>query len=199
MRKLLSEQDNISNKKNLKSIIIPALVGIIMLFASCKRNNIEKINAITSELNAPSLAVTNTEIIFSKNALIEVKIISKQINQYMDIEEPYTEFPEGLFVEFYDSTQTVTSSIKANYCIYDQTNQLWTAENDVVSVSDEGDTLNTEFLIWDEKRGKVYSDTYVRITNSDGIIHGKGFEANQDLSDIRIKNTTGVISVENEN
>lgn len=170
-----------------------------MLFASCNRSNIEKINAITSEINAPTLAITNTEIIFTKNALIDVKIISKQINRYMDIEEPYTEFPEGLFVEFYDSTQTVTSSIKANYCIYDETNQLWTAENDVVSVSDEGDTLNTEFLIWDEKKGKIYSDTYVRITNSDGIIHGKGFEANQDLSDVRIKNTTGVISVENEN
>ncbi|NOQ24051.1 MAG: LPS export ABC transporter periplasmic protein LptC [Bacteroidales bacterium] len=199
MRKLLSEQDNFSNRKYLKSIIIPALTGIIMLFGSCKRSNIEKINAITSELNAPSMAVTNTEIIYSKNALIEVKIISKQINRYADIEEPYTEFPEGLFVEFYDSTQTVTSSIKANYCIYDQTNKLWTAENDVVSISDEGDTLNTEFLIWDEKKGKIYSDTYVRITNSDGIIHGTGFEANQDLSDIKIKNTTGVISVENEN
>lgn len=199
MRELQSEQDNFLNKKYLKSIIIPALAGIIMLFVSCKRSNIEKINAITSELNAPSVAVTNTEIILSKNALIEVKIISKQINRYADIEEPYTEFPEGLFVEFYDSTQAVTSSIKANYCIYDETNQLWTAENDVVSVSEEGDTLNTEFLIWDEKKGKIYSDTYVRITNSDGIIHGTGFEANQDLSDVRIKNTTGVISVENEN
>jgi LPS export ABC transporter protein LptC len=198
MKRLLSEQDNISNKKYLKSIIIPSFAGIIMLFASCNRSNIEKINAITSELHAPSLAVTNTEIIFSKHALIEVKIISKQINQYVDVEEPYTEFPEGLFVQFYDSTQTVTSSIKANYCIYDQTKKLWTAENDVVAVSDEGDTLNTEFLIWDEIKGKIYSDTYVRITNSDGIIHGTGFEANQDLSDIKIKNTTGVISVENE-
>lgn len=199
MRELLSEQDNFSNNKYLKSIIIPAFVGIIMLFASCNRSDIEKINAITSELNAPSVSVTNTEIIISKNALIEVKVKSKQINQYADIEEPYTEFPEGLFVQFYDSTQTVTSSIKANYCIYDQTKQLWTAENDVVAVSDVGDTLNTEFLIWDEKKGKIYSDTYVRITNSDGIIHGTGFEANQDLSDIKIKNTTGVISVENEN
>lgn len=174
-------------------------MGIIMLFASCEGSNIEKIKSITSELNVPSMAITNTEIIFSKNALIEVKIKSKKINRYDDIEEPYTEFPEGLFVEFYDSTQTVTSYIKANYCIYDETEQLWTAENDVVSVSDQGDTLNTEFLIWDEKKGKIYSNTYVRITNSEGIIHGKGFEANQDLSDVKIKNTTGVIRVENEN
>jgi LPS export ABC transporter protein LptC len=198
MRKQLLEQDNTSNIKYLKRIIIPVLAGIIILFASCESNDIEKINAITSDLNAPSIAVTNTEIIFSKNALIEVKVNSKQINRYIDIEEPYTEFPEGLFVEFYDSLQNVTSSIKANYCILDEIEQVWTAENDVVSVSEQGDTLNTELLIWDQKTGKIYSDRYVRITSSDGIIHGTGFEANENLSNIQIKNTTGIISVENE-
>ena len=198
MKRLQLEQDKFLSKIYLKSIIISVMSGIIMLFASCERSSIEKINIITSEINAPTLSVTNTEIIFSKNALIEVKIISKQINRYLDVEEPYTEFPQGLYVEFYDSTQTVTSYIKANYCIYDETEKLWTAENDVVSVSDEGDTLNTEFLIWDERKGKIYTDRYVRITNKDGIIHGKGFEANQDFSNWKINQPTGTISIDNE-
>ncbi|MCD4832768.1 MAG: LPS export ABC transporter periplasmic protein LptC [Bacteroidales bacterium] len=198
MKRLQLEQDNFLSKSYLKSIIIPAIAGIIMLFASCEQSNIEIINTITSESNAPTLSVTNTEILFTKNALIEVKIISKQINRYLNVEEPYTEFPQGLYVEFYDSTQTVTSYIKANYCIYDETEKLWTAENDVVSVSDEGNTLNTEFLIWDERKGKIYSDRYVRITNEDGIIHGKGFEANQDLSNWKIKKTSGTINIDNE-
>ncbi len=198
MKQLQLEQDNFLRKSYLKSIIIPAIAGIIMLFVSCEQGKVEIINTITSKSNAPTLSVTNTEILFTKNALIEVKILSKQINRYINIEKPYTEFPQGLYVEFYDSTQTVTSYIKANYCIYDETERLWTAENDVVSVSDEGDTLNTEFLIWDEKTGKIHSDRYVRITNKDGIIHGKGFEANQDLSNWKIKKTSGTISVENE-
>ena len=198
MKQLQLEQDNFLRKPYLKSIIIPAIAGIIMLFVSCEQGKVEIINTITSKSNAPTLSVTNTEILFTKNALIEVKILSKQINRYINIEKPYTEFPQGLYVEFYDSTQTVTSYIKANYCIYDETERLWTAENDVVSVSDEGDTLNTEFLIWDEKTGKIHSDRYVRITNKDGIIHGKGFEANQDLSNWKIKKTSGTISVENE-
>ena len=192
------EHDNIKRKYSFQKIIIPVLTGIIIFFASCERNNIEKINEITSELNAPTVAVTNTEIIVTKNALIEVKVISKQINRYINIDEPYTEFPKGLYVEFYDSTQKVTSFIKANYCIYDETEQLWTAENDVVSVSEQGDTLNTEYLVWDQKSAKIYSDRYVRITNEDGIIHGKGFEANQDLSNWKIKKTSGTLSVENE-
>lgn len=198
MKKLQLEHDNFLSKLYLKSIIIPVFTGIIMLFVSCEHSSIEKVNAVTSELNAPSVSVSNTEIIYSKNALIEARVQSKQINRYIDIEEPYTKFPEGLYVEFYDSLQKVSSFIKANYCIYNETEKLWTAENDVVSVSDEGDTLNTEFLIWDEQKGKIYSDRYVRITNKDGIIHGKGFEADQDLTNWKIKQTSGTISVENE-
>jgi len=199
MKKLQLDLDNILSKYSLKSIIIPVFIGIIMLFAACDRNNIEKINEITTELNAPTVSFTNTEIIFSKNALIEVKVISKKINRYNNIEEPYTEFPKGLFVEFYDSLQNVNSYIKANYCTYDETEQIWTAENDVEAVSEQGDTLNTEFLIWDQVKAKIHTDRYVRITNNDGsIIHGKGLEANQDLTDWRIKNTSGTINVEDE-
>ncbi len=198
MKELPLEHDNCYKTKHYKNIIVPVIAGIIMFFSSCESNNIEKINQITAEIDAPTMAVSNTEIIFSKNGLIEVRLLSEQINRYMDLEEPYTEFPKGLYVEFYDSTNHITSYIKANYCIYDQKEELWTAENDVVSVSEEGDTLNTEFLIWDQRKKKIYSDQYVRITNEDGIIHGKGFEANQDLSDWRIKNSSGTINVQNE-
>ena len=192
------EHDNIKKYNYIQKIIIPVFAGIIIFFVSCERNNIEKINEITSELDVPEIAITNTEIIITKNALIEVKVISPQINRYTNVEEPYTEFPKGLYVEFYDSIQKVTSYIKANYCIYDETEELWTAQNDVVSVSEQGDTLNTEYLVWNQKKQKIYSDRYVRITNQDGIIHGKGFEADQDLTNWKIKKTSGTISVDNE-
>jgi LPS export ABC transporter protein LptC len=192
------EHDNIKRLNSFQKIIIPVFAGIIIFFVSCERNSIEKINQLTSELDTPELAISNTEIIITKNALIEVKVISPQINRYTNREEPYTEFPKGLYVEFYDSTQKVSSFIQANYCIYDETDELWTAENDVVSVSEQGDTLNTEYLVWDQKKQKIYSDRYVRMTNADGIIHGKGFEANQDLTNWIIKQPSGTISVENE-
>lgn len=198
MRTHQLEHDNIKNINFIQKIIIPVFTGIIIFFASCERNNIEKINEITSEINAPAIAVTNTEIVFTKNALIEVKVKSAQINRYANLEEPYTEFPEGLYVEFYDSTQKVSSYITADYCIYDETEETWTAEHDVVSVSELGDTLNTEYLVWDQKKGKIYSDRYVRMTNQDGIIHGKGFEADQDLTNWTIKQPSGTISVEDE-
>lgn len=192
------EQDNKLSNNNLKTIIIPIIIGIIMVFSSCEKNSIEIINTFTHKLDAPTISIINTEIIYSENAKIKSKVKSKEINRYLNVENPYTEFPKGIYVEFYDSTQKVTSFIKANYCIFDETEQLWTAKNNVVSVSEDGDTLNTEFLIWDQQKQKIYSDQYVRITNKEGVIHGKGFEANQDFSNWKIKHSTGTFNVQHE-
>ena len=198
MKKQLLEQDNKLRTLSLKTIIIPVIAGIIMVFSSCESNDIEKINTITHELDAPNISIINTEVIYTEHAKIKAILRSKEINQYLNIEEPYTEFPKGIFVEFYDSIQKPTSFIRANYCIYDETEKLWTAENDVVAVSEEGDTLNTEFLIWDQQKEKIYSDQYVRITNKEGVIHGKGFEANQDFTNWTIKGSSGTFNVQNE-
>ncbi|MCG8411356.1 MAG: LPS export ABC transporter periplasmic protein LptC [Bacteroidales bacterium] len=196
MKKQLLDRDNILKILNYLKII-PVYTGIIF-FVSCEQNKIEKVNALTKELNAPNVSVINSEIIFSENALIRIKIQSPEINRFLNIEEPYTEFPKGIHVEFFDSLQQKTSSIKAKYCIFDETEKLWTAKNNVVGVTPEGDTLNTDFLIWNQATKKIYSDQYVKITNNDGVIHGKGFEADQDFYNWRILKPSGDFYIENE-
>jgi LPS export ABC transporter protein LptC len=179
-------------------IIIPAIVGIIIFFASCQKGSIEKINSLTSELNGPNISAINSKIIYTEEAQIKVKINSPEINRYLEIEDPYTEFPQGMHVVFYDSLEKASSFIKANYCIYDEIEKLWTAENNVVAVNEDGDTLNTDFLIWNMNTKKIYSDQYVKIIKGKDIIHGKGFEANQDFSGWTLNQTSGIISIQDE-
>lgn len=199
MKQQRLEQLNKLKVNYLQKIIIPVFAGVIILFYSCEKSDIEKVNTLTKHLDAPTMAVINTEIIYTDDAAIQIKITAPEINRYLDIKEPYSEFPKGLNVQFYDSTQTPSSFIRANYAIYDEEENIWTAENDVVAINEEGDTLNTEYLIWDMNTKKVYSDRFVRIVNKDGIIHGTGFESNQDLSNWKIKKTSGTINIKDEN
>ncbi len=199
MKQQQLEQVNRLRTFNLHKMIIPVFAGIIILFNSCEKSDIEKVNTLTKHIDAPTMAVINTEIIYTEDAAIQIKITAPEINRYLEIEEPYSEFPKGLNVQFYDSTQTPTSFIRANYAIYDEEKQIWTAEHDVVAINEEGDTLNTEYLIWNMDTKKVYSDRFVRIVNEDGIIHGTGFESNQDLSNWKIKKTSGTINIQDEN
>ena len=198
MKLLQLELDRILKPIGIFNIIIPVFTGIIIFFSSCEQNTIEKINTITSELKLPSQALTNAEIIYSESAKIVVVIKSPEINRYLTLENPYSEFPKGIYVQFYDSTQQSSSYIKSNYANLDEKTNIWIAEHDVEAVNSEGDTLNTEYLVWNQSTQKITSDRYVRIINKDGIIHGKGFEANQDMTNWKIKQTTGTLLVEDE-
>ena len=60
--------------------------------------------------------------------------------------------------------------------------------------------MNSEELIWDEKKKIIYSEQFVRITTDESIIMGKGFEADQSFETWEIFNPTGTIEIdENEN
>ena len=188
---------NSYNLDKIRNTIIPLLFGIIVFFSACE-SDIEKVKLLTQESNYPEQSMTNAAIMHKSNASLKVKVTSPEINRYTSTEEPHTIFPHGLNVEFYDSTLTVESRITANYAIYYENEDRWEAKNNVVAINSKGDTLNTEYLVWNQEKEKIHTDRYVRITTKDGIIHGKGFEANQDFTNWSIKKTTGTIEVEDE-
>jgi LPS export ABC transporter protein LptC len=180
------------------AIVLLSLSGIIAFCYSCD-NDLEKVNLLAEKTNFPDQSMTDATILHTKNGRVTVKVTSPKINRFTTVKEPHTIFPDGLHVEQYDSTGAKTSEISANYAIYHENDKLWEAENDVVAINNEGDTLNTEYLIWNEMEEIIYTDRYVRIKTAEGIIHGKGFEANQNFTNWQIKETTGTLEVkENE-
>jgi LPS export ABC transporter protein LptC len=182
-------------KKN--NTIISLICGIIVLFASCK-SDIEKVNLLEENKNYPDQSLEDAEIIYNKNGQVDVILTARKINRYTTVDEPHTIFPDGLVARFYDSTQTMESKFSANYAIYHESDELLEAKNNVVAINNKGDTLNTEYLIWYQEEEVIYTDRYVRITTPTGIIHGKGFESNQNFTNWEIKETSGTIQVEED-
>lgn len=180
--------------------IIPLFWGIIVFASGCKKNTIEQINALPETSNLPSSSMTGVNFVYTEQSQLVMKIEAPEVDNYAMADEPYMEFKEGLEVWFYDSTETLQSHISANYAIYQQNEELWIARNNVVVINTQKqDTLSTEELYWDQAKGNIYTEKYVRIVNDDGIIHGKGLTAKQDLSNYRIKNPTGKLSFDEQN
>jgi len=199
MKQLQSELLNKILFKIKKTITPLIFLGGVMVFLYSCDNDIEKVNLLSEKTNFPDNSMTNANIIHTKDGHVTVRITSPKINRFITVEEPHTTFPEGLHVRQFDSTGTKTSEISANYAIYHEEDKLWEAENDVVAINEKGDTLNTEYLIWNEAEEIIYTDRYVRIKTPDGIIHGKGMEANQNFTNWKIRETSGTLEVkENE-
>jgi len=110
------------------------------------------------------------------------------------------EFPEGLFLEFYDENGKLTSTLKADYCYYTKKEDIYKATGNVVVQDVEtNDRLDTEELYWSQKKEEVYTDKFVRI-EKDGELHvGDGLEAKQDFSYWKILNSKGTITLKDQN
>jgi len=163
-------------------------------------NDIERVSLLTDETEVAKIRGSNIEVIYSDSAKVQVQMLAPSYQQFSDVERPYMEFPEGLEVYFYDDSLRIESEIQANYAIYYSEEGLWHATGNVVARRlDSGEALQTEELYWDENKELIWSESYTRIQNEDGIFYGKnGFESDQNLDNWQLKGTSGTVEVQED-
>ncbi len=178
------------------NLIIAVLVAGTALLSSCEKKEI-----VVKDLQIkgmPSLSARDVETMYSDSGKVTLLVRSPLIQQYTEVEEPYTLFPEGLTVLFYEKKSEPQASITAQYARYTEKDEVWELRDSVVAVNTEGDILETELLYWSEPRQRIWSDRFVRFTHNDQIIMGTGFESDTRFSNWFIKNVTGTIYIEDE-
>lgn len=106
-------------------------------------------------------------------------------------------FPKGFFVEFFQQPGKVTSTMRANYGKQDKGKDLYYAQGDVqVHNILKGEKLETEELYWDRRRGKIYTDKFVKITTPNRVVTGQGLRSDQNFENYTIQKITGVFDLE---
>lgn len=143
------------------------------------------------EYTGPILDIGPATTYYSDSARVKMKM---EAPRQLEFGTGDREFPEGLFLQFYDVEGNLTSTLKADYCYYTKKDDLYKATGNVVIEDVETkDRLDTEELYWDQKKEEVFTDKFVRI-EKDGELHvGDGLEAKQDFSYWKILNSKGTI------
>ena len=183
-------------KKIFRSIA--TLFWVAVLFLSCTNNNVNQITAFNHPPGAPEVVAHDIEILFSDSAVIRFKLNAPSLKIYEDEDEPFTEFPEGFQILQYNTNKEITSSIVASYGKNYEKKSLWELRQNVVAVTESGDTLKTELLFWDEEKNLIYSDQYVKFIQKEKIIMGTGFESDLQMKKWQIKKVRGNVIVEVE-
>ena len=169
---------------------------LLIFFSSCE-TDIPTINQILSGKNTPSETGKEVEIVYSDSGIVKMKLMAVQLDRFAG-EKTYIEMPKGVKMFFYDDSLQVTSQLKADYGIrYDNEGRM-EAKRHVVVVNVKGDTLNTEHLIWDETKARVYTKAFVRITTKDEVLFGDGLESNEDFTKYKITHLTGIVNVKDK-
>jgi len=182
-------------KYNFKGI---ASILLAMLFISCT-NNIKEVRDFLADKNLPIAVAKNINLIHTDSGIVKTKLRAPLLYDYSNRKlHPYQEFPEGLkLTTFQDSGDSIL--ISANYGkTYTKTNISEIIGNVEIFNYASNTKLLTNQLYWDQNLHYFFTEKKVRIISEKDTTFGQGFEANEDLSKAIIKNTSGILYV-NEN
>ena len=178
---------------NLRHTFI-LMVSLIVL-ASCENSE----SNIRNFINTENLAVeqlTNSEIIYTENGNIKVKVMSQKMERFSDKEERI-ELSGGVHFDFYKLDITNTKSVlTCEKATINNTTNIMVANNNVVLKGSDNKELKSEQLIWDKNKNLVYTESEVTIQTEDEIISGVGFKSTPDFTEYEIKKAKGVFSLE---
>lgn len=160
----------------------------LMAFVSCS-NNIEEIDAITSELNTSIDIGKNVIITYSDSAQAKVIIEGATIMKHNAVNNPKEEFPDGVKVTFLNANKKPSSWLTAETAIRDPKQKKVFVRGNVNFYNEDKDKLQSHELIWDEKEGIIYTDKFVKITRpmKGDTIYGIGFETDEEFKRVKIK------------
>jgi LPS export ABC transporter protein LptC len=173
-------------------IILTIIVSLLSV--SCEnKTDLPKLDFLT----LPSVTVKNFETVVNDSGKVQIIMSSPLMEEYDNKEVPYTEFREGIKVVFWDGKTVPTGSVTAKYAKYTKNDNTWELRDSVVVVDDNNVKLETEVLNWNQDKDLIYTDRFVKITDSDQIMQGFGFESDSHLRHRRIKKVSATMYLEN--
>lgn len=170
------------------------LCSLSFSFVRCSNsaNDIRDYSRLERE---PMLEAEAIDLHITENGRLVVRVQAPTMNSFDRDDKQYDEFPDGIWVQSYASDGLPSSSIRANYAIYQRREELWEARTRVIAVNEKGDSIQTEQIFWDESKGRVYTKANVRIRTNSAVLFGKGLESDDRFVDWEIKEPTGIIAV----
>jgi len=168
--------------KNYVGYLILLATGLL---ASCSSKEAAK--PVVYE--GPLRQADSIKMYYTEKEVLKTVLQAKKLNEFLNGDR---EFPEGIYLEFYDKDGKVSSTLRANSAYFFKEENKWRGRGKVEVVNiEKGQQLNTEELFWKPDTKKIFTDKFVTITDQQDVLYGTGLTANQDLSDYHLKNTSG--------
>ncbi|MEI9918753.1 MAG: LPS export ABC transporter periplasmic protein LptC [Bacteroidota bacterium] len=165
----------------------------VMLLASCsQKENPDPIN-----YTGPVREGENVTMLYAEKDMLKMKLIGKRV---LEFENGDREFPEGLFIEFYNEQGKLTSTLTANHAYFFKHEYQWRGRGHVeVKNLETFEQLNTEELYWKPDTKRIFTDKFVTIKTATDVIYGTDLDAAQDMSQYTLRNTKGSFEASEEN
>ncbi len=147
----------------------------------------------------PTMVTRNINTLISDSGITQYKIVAPVWYVYDETDTPCWVFPEGLYLQKFDSSYKVIATVAADSARFLRLQKLWELFGNVEMTKAPKDLFLTPRVFWDQRRQRLYSDTFIHIENATHVLEGTGFESNERLTEYRILHPTGIFPVNRDN
>lgn len=167
-----------------KNIIAVFFIGCFFMFG-CE-NDVNEVKELGKK--KPGIEEgKNITSFLSMGGKMKAKLTAPLLLRYQGDSALKSEFPKTLFVEFYNDSAKIESTLSAKYGRYTENENKIYLRDSVVIIRINGDTLETSELYWDQTLGRFHTDKPVTTSQRNPrqkLYARKGFRSNQTLTDI---------------
>lgn len=143
----------------------------------------------------PSMSTVNVSTLISDSGITQYKIVSPLWTVYDEVDTPYWSFPKGIYLQKFDRAFKVIASVAADSAKFFRMQNLWKLDGHVELKKEPGELFLTQQLFWDQRRNRLYSDSFIHIETPERMLEGHGFESNDRLTKYSIRRPTGIFPV----
>lgn len=179
----------------LSRVILLALTAWLLLATACREERKVDVAGGLNPAVMPTMTTRDISTLISDSGVIQYKIVAPLWQVFDEADTPYWMFPEGLYLQKYDPYFHVIATVAADSARYFKHEKLWRLMGNVEMTKAPKDLFLSPELYWDQRQGKIYSDSFIHIENSTHVLEGTGFVSNDRLTDYRVLNPQGIFPV----
>lgn len=181
--------------RSLFLLLLPLALLIFGSLTSCV-NDPAEVAAFQEKLRTDVETADGVRILYSDSARIRLIITAPTMLNYVAAGNQQQEFPDGLHVTFLDELQDTSSTLIANWGVYQRKDNRIIVRDSVVWESTDLQQLETEELIYDDKQELIYTNKFVVLRQPDYVIYGYGLEADKNFENAKVLQVDGRVPVE---
>lgn len=168
---------------------IAAVFSLALLSCESNFKEVQKINF--SEFT-PSGEAEGFNLKYTDSGRIKSILISPKMMDYATVEFPFTEFPEGIHVTFFD-VKGKKSFVTAKYAVSYKGTDVIDLQGQVKISNETGQSLETEQLYFDQKNEWFYTEKKFKFTDPKGVSYGEGIDFSKDFKIVNSQKISGEI------
>lgn len=183
--------------RTLRNSAFALIGGFLSLIIAAGCSEERKID-VAAQINPKKMATMTTKNIatfISDSGVVQYKIVSPLWQVFEEKDTPFWSFPKGLYLQKYDPYFHVVATVAADSAKFFKNEKLWRLDGRVELTQEPKGLFQTQQLFWDQRRGILYSDSFIHIETETHVLEGMGFESDENLRSYRIVKPQGIFPI----